>query len=155
MAMAEPVIAITPIDDEELLYRAVRSGEIVRTAQGKVEVKAEAFSDRKNRPSVDRAQMRNFDPCLTRDSFGFDRGVIMLYAHQVRSISPLDDFDASGATIRGPQVDVEHKPLPDNLAHAEIFGQPHIEKKSLFRRLRVALSRLAEEHSERILWPVQ
>lgn len=139
------------VSPDELLYRVVYASDLARKEDGKVEVKPEAFRDRYNRPSVDRAYLRNFNPHLSRDAFGSDRSIVALYAREVRDISPLDDNDEKGNPIAGPQIDVESKPEEDNISHAEIFGTPIIEKKNLFRRLRVRLSRIAEQHQDEIL----
>lgn len=144
------------VNDDELLYRVVYAKHIVALPDGKVEIKSEAFGDRQKRPSVDRAHLRDFDPNLSRAAFGSNRGVVALYAREVRAISPLDAYDKNQNLIAGPQVDVEPKPIIDpvsNVAHAEIFGTPAIEKDNLFKRLKVSLSRIAERHIESILWP--
>ena len=148
------------VADCEMLYRAVFDDDIWRDEAGKIIVGSEAFRDRYNRPSVDRAHLCDHNSRLTRDYFGEDRGVVGLYAHEIRAISPLDDFDDKSNLIEGPQVDVEPKPIdePDSIpnpAHAEIFGTPAIEKKGLFKRLRIRLSRIAQEHPELILWPLE
>ena len=139
------------VSPDELLYRVVYASDLTRKADGKVEVKPEAFRDRYNRPSVDRAYLRNFNPNLSRDAFGSGRGIIALYTREIRAISPLEDNDEKGNSIEGPLIDVESKPEEHNLSHAEIFGKPTIEKKNLFRRLRVRLSRIAEQHQDQIL----
>lgn len=141
------------IESGEWLYRAVYANEVVRREDGSVEVKAEAFRDQHYRPSVDQASLREFEPHRTRDYFGADRAVVTLTAAQVRSISPLADYDSKGREVEGPQVDVEPVPLEDNRAHAEIFGKPAIHRDKLFKRLRLSLSRLAEQHPDRVLWP--
>ena len=146
------------VADRELLYRVVYDDDIWRDEVGAIIVGSEAFRDRYNRPSVDRAHLRDHNPRLSRDAFGIDRGVVGLYAHEVRAISPLDDFDDKSKPIKGPQVDVEPKPIDEpglvpNPAHAEVFGTPAIEKKALFKRLRIRLSRIAQKHPEFILWP--
>ena len=148
------------VADCEMLYRVVFDEDISRGENGAVVVGSQAFRDRYNRPSVDRAHLRNFNPRLARDTFGEDRGVIVIFAHEVRAISPLDAYDPKGNPIEGPQIDVEPKPvnepdLPLNPAHAEIFGTPAIKKDNLFKRLNVRLSRIAEKHPELILWPLE
>ena len=159
--MAEELsLSADRVADDELLYRVVYDNDIWRDEKGEVFVGPEAFRDRTNRPSVDRAHLRDYNPRLSRDAFGADRGIIGLYAHEVRAISPLDDFDSKGNVVDGPQVDVEPKPLdepdsPPNPAHAEIFGTPAISSKGLFKRLRVRLSRIAQKHPELILWPLE
>ena len=153
---SEEQLRPSEIADEELLYRAVRPNEIVRGHNGTIEIKPQAFDDRKNRPSVDRAHMVNYAPERTRDFFGPEQGVLSLYAYQVRAISPLSDFDEKGKPIIGPQVDVEPAPImkpPVNLAHAEICGKPHIEKAGLFKRLRLSLAREAAKNQSLILLP--
>lgn len=141
------------VGKHELLYRVVDANDLVALPEGKVQIRPEAFRDRFNRPSVDRAHLRNFDPNLSIVAFGADRGIVAIYAQEVRAISPLDDYDTKGNPITGPQVDVEPKPEENNASHAEIFGTPVIEKDKLFKRLRVSLSRIAEGNYELVLWP--
>jgi hypothetical protein len=165
MEMAEKLTPsiTTFVREEELLYRATESSEIWQE-EDLVRVGPEAFRDPLNRPSVDRAEMRGFNPDLTRDYVCQDKsrpdcGIVALYSKQVRQISPLEQLDAKGQPVSGPQINVEHVPLPAedtrpaNDSHAEIFGSPHISAKNLFRRLKVRLAQEAEKNQDQILFP--
>lgn len=133
------------VGDDEMLYRAVRnnSQNVVVDAAGAVRLSSQAFSDRRMRPSVDRARLRNHESALTR--FDVTDGVVRLIAAQVRGLS-VSVNDANGNPIPDQVhvADVEPVPLPENPAHAEIFGRPEFDNKAAFRRLCDLLARLAE-----------
>lgn len=138
------------VTDDELLYRRIprntpetqyydRSGERLR-------VLAQSFSERaiaegqpfagEYRLSVDRAQLRGFDPNLTRqvvpgrapETFG----IVVLPADEVRNISGVADI------VPDPIINDPH--LPDNPAHALICvrysaGATKTANKNVYRNV--------------------
>ncbi len=136
MAVADK-IEDAPIADDELLYRAVRAQYVARDG-GALRLRSQAFFDRRLRPSVDRALPRNNDPSETR--FNTTDSVVSITAESVRTIRATRN-DAKGNLIQEYVADVEPVPLPDNLAHAEIFGRPPFDNEKVFRRICEALTR--------------
>jgi hypothetical protein len=63
---------------------------------------------------------------------------LSLVARDVRSLTA-----THGTTGQEYGVDVEPVPLPDNPAHAEIFGRPPFDTDKVFERIKQALARLA------------
>ncbi len=134
----------TPITNDEILYRCLFPGMDMYKFRpdGTLEITSQAFADREGRASVDRAKIRGNNPQHTlRDPMG---GVISVVAGDVRSIT---NADITRNNRGGPfKVEVEHVPLPENEAHAEIFTIPPFtdaDRKNS-RRLRIALAQLAE-----------
>jgi hypothetical protein len=137
--MADSPVTPVAVGDDELLYRAVRAGFVRRMGDGELRISSQAFADRMMRPSVDRAPLRNFDPSLTR--FNPSDGVVSVTARDVRSINATRN-DANGNPVQEYVADVEPVPLPDNPAHAEIFGRPGFDNDKVFRRVCEALTRV-------------
>lgn len=136
-----------PITKDEILYRRVPSGRKLykRLPDGSFQIEAEAFDNRDCRISVDRAELCNNDPLHTLGES--DGGVVSLLTLDVRSIEGLKRNDSKGRVIQTFTVDVEHMPIPENSAHAEIHGIPEFtdtDQKGSFRRLRYRLAQLAE-----------
>ena len=130
------------VEDEEVLYRNVRLDDCFRS--GPEKVRSSAFMDRERKPSVDRAELCDHNPFYTRR--GSD-GVVSLLAGEVRQIGDV----VLQAPLRVYEVDVQpdpikdHPELPDNPAHARIYLRPDSDNDKLFRRLRIALARLANQ----------
>ena len=141
------------VADDEALYRAVANlrEHFPRDAQGVRRLSAAVFSDRKMRPSVDRAYLRGYQP--ERSKFSLSDGVLQVYAHQVRAISVLQN-DEKGRPMpyRAFVADVEPVPVPENEAHAEIYGKPPFDNKSVFRRVCEVLTRNSEWAVEPTDW---
>ncbi len=132
------------VRNEEELYRSVR-GEIeydeysVNDA-GKYIVQPAAFRDRHKRPSVDRAELRNFDPSLSKLSD--TDGIVSLVTGEIRFL-PKVDIELADHTI-----DVIYTPISENPAHSEISMTPtyrisNNREKKAFKSLQKALARLA------------
>ena len=136
-------MSVTFVENEEVLYRrlAMNWGLYRLAAAGTVQISSQAFADRNQRPSVDRAWLRSFDPSFTR--LDPTDGVISLQAGDVRAIDTLQQSDEQGNVIQ-VRVDVEHVPIPGNYAHAEVYTAPPCTK-SAFRRLRERLAQLANQ----------
>ena len=138
--------------DDEILYRRIPSGKRLYSFRpdGSIEIEPTAFDDRECRPSVDRAALCNNDPRCTLNRLntsGLDGGVVSLIARDVRSIEGIVKNDSKGNPLPNFIIDVEHMPLPDNYAHAEIYGNPAFglaDRKRVFRKLGHRLAMLAE-----------
>src|ERR1041384_3501139 len=102
MEVAEPSGVVPPahVDDEELLYHAVRQRHFSRLSETEVTVSANAYTDREMRPSVDRAQMRDFEPHRTR--FNESDGIVSLVTKEVRAINDVFQNTASGQPTGAP-----------------------------------------------------
>ena len=75
------------IRDDEVLYRSVRGKygeEYSYDNIGKLKISSEAFRDRDRKPSVDRAELRGFNPVLSK--LNDTDGVISLMTANVRAI---------------------------------------------------------------------
>ncbi len=82
-------MSITFVENEEVLYRRlpVNKGLYRVAADETVQISSQAFADRNQRPSVDRARLHSFDPSFTR--LDPTDGVISLQAGDVRAIDTL------------------------------------------------------------------
>ena len=136
----EPISAFAQIENDETLYRAVRNDPRFFPEDGKGgrRISSMAFNDSKRRPSVDRALFCPAGAVETRSRFAEGSGALALFAGEVRGLSAV--HGATGA-IYG--VDAEAVPLPENSAHAEIFGRPPFDTEKLFERIKHSLSRIA------------
>ena len=136
------------ISDEEQLYRSVRAElsahEYTYDSTGRLKFRSNAFRDRNKKPSVDRANLRDFDPSLSRPNE--TDGIVTLPTGDVRAIGDvttrIDDN-----TVRH-RVDVEYSPRAQNSAHSQIVICPEYfgsttKQENAFYLLRVALARLA------------
>lgn len=129
------------VRDDEVLYRAVANDPdryLPLDAQGNRRVSSAAFNDAGRRPSVDRAALCPGGPQETRARFSPGSGVLSVAARDVRALTA-----THGGTGKVYGVDVEPVPLPDNPAHAEIFGRPPFDTDKVFERIKQALARLA------------
>lgn len=124
------------IADEEELYRSIRPDYLTREG-GVLRARSEAFGDRGQRVSVDRARLIGHDPGRTRKSR--TDAVARLLAADVRVTIP--QRDAKGQQIGVYLVDVTPDPLPDNPAHALIYANPDFVSPNHFRKLREHLAR--------------
>jgi hypothetical protein len=130
----------TPMADAEVLYRAVLNEPrfFPEDGQGGRRISSMAFNDTGRRPSVDRALLCPGGPAETRNRFRPGSGVLSLVTGEVRGLTV-----THGATGQVYGVDVEPVPLPDNVAHAEIFGRPPFDTDRIFERIKQALTRIA------------
>ena len=132
------------VQDDEELYRSVRGetkyDEYSINDAGEYIIQPAAFRDRHREPSVDRAELRGFDPSLSKLSD--TDGIVSLIAGEVRCL-PKNDIKLTAHTI-----DVIFMPTRDNPAHSQIMITPKssISKtrtKKVFKSLQKALARLA------------
>lgn len=144
---------VSPIEDDEDLYRSVPvdKGHFHYAEDGRLVISAPAFSDRRKRPSVDRAKLCNYDAHASRKQQ--DAGVVKVVAKAVRDLTPMSVFDGK-RQIASAIIDIEHVPIEgqsdiaDNPAHAEIFAASTTGAplgNGFHRRLCEALARLATE----------
>ena len=138
------------VRDDEELYRSVRSESEVEEYfldRGKLIIRPAAFNDKSKKPSVDRAELKGFDPSLSKHNE--TDGIVSLITGEVRAIKEVktntQDKDVRHA------VDVIYEPTPKNHAHSQIIVDPEFfdtesKQKKTFRKLRVALARLATEN---------
>src|SRR5579884_1015647 len=142
------------VGDDELLYRRIPAGRKLYKYRidGTIEISSQAFSDRQFRVSVDRAALWGNNPRHTLGNV--PGGVVGLVCREVRGLDDLARNDQRGEIIQRFSIDVEPAPLPDNLAHAEIYAIPPFtdaDKKGAFHRLCRRLARLAEAKPWEIL----
>jgi hypothetical protein len=125
------------ITDDEELYRSVKQEHLIYE-NGVLRAISEAFGDRNQRVSVDRASLVDNDPRRTQKS-GTD-AVARLVAGAVRCSLPRRD--AKGQETGTYAIDVIPEPLPDNPAHAVIYANPSFVSPNHFRKLRERLARI-------------
>ncbi len=112
--------------------------------KGNLQISSEAFRDRDRKPSVDRAELRGYDPTLSKLSD--TDGVISLMTADVRAIgivkTKIQNEDA---------VDVVYAPTSENPAHSLIIVKPEFfgsknKQRNVFKLLQFALAELAEKN---------
>jgi hypothetical protein len=128
------------VAENETLYRAIMNDPRMLPIdnQGIQRISTSAFNDAGRRPSVDRAILCPAGAIDTRNRFSQGSGVLSLVAADVRAISTVH-----GSTGQVYGVDVEPVPLPENAAHAEIFGRPPFDTDKVFDRIKQSLARIA------------
>jgi hypothetical protein len=137
------------VDDAESLYRRAPKDSIAYE-EGAERISSTAFNDRYNKPSVDRAKLRN-SPEETKDQP--TDGIIELSAAEVRGISEVEITDPKTNPPAYYVVDVLPRPVEQdveksikaNLAHAQIEATPHAQANSRFRKIKEALAVIANE----------
>ena len=131
MALADPIA------DDEMLYRSVRPMHFT-FHEGRYVTTPEAFSDRTQKISFDRARLST--PESSR--MGEDQAIFGLTAGEVRAIE--------GAKIHETAfcIEVYASPLPLNFAHAHVAaadakGNELLLPDTAFRRLKKRISEVA------------
>ena len=134
-----------PVRNDETLYRSVRRsvGGDKETAEyiyynGELRFRPKAFNDRHQKPSVDRAELREYNPSLSR--LDETQGIVSLNAGEVRAI----DLDVH-------TVDVIYTPTQENRAHSEITMTSECcvsrsQRKREFNLLKTELADIATEN---------
>lgn len=134
------------VEDEEVLYRSVPN-ECFTIANGALQLTSTAFNDPTQKPSVDRAKLCGANPVYTKKRP--TDGVVSLTVLSVRQIADVVQNDKYGNPKFAYAVDAIPDPvkddpvLPDNLAHALIVANPDFESKSVFKKLKESLARIA------------
>jgi len=142
------------VRDDELLYRSVRSESEVEEYffdRGKLIIRPAAFNDKRKKPSVDRAELREFDPSLSK--LNETDGIVSLIAGDIRSIKEVETKAEDRSVVHAVDVIYDPNPEsdPENYAHSQIIVAPEFfgtgsKQKSTFKKLRVALATLATEN---------
>ncbi len=144
------------ISNDDEVYRSVRGDindeEYCYDDNGKLIIRYKAFCDRTNKPSVSRANLLNNEPAKAR--LGKGQGIVSLITKDIREkIIDIQTDDTKHL------IDVISDPLSDdndadvhmrNKAHALIVVSPGFygtrsKKDKVFKRLQLALARLATE----------
>jgi hypothetical protein len=135
-------VAEDHVTDEERMYRSARASEVLHDASGRpVRVSSQAFGDRSQQVSVDRAVRCDHNPHFTQKSPS--DAVVELIAREVRAIRSLVQRDEQGREVGLYTIGVRPDPLPDNAAHAVIYPDPQFASRSVFKRLQEQLAQLA------------
>lgn len=133
------------VADGEVLYRRVPRQYYTVAPDNTLKVTSQAFAERNQRPSVNRADLCNHDPVPMCN--GPTDGVVSIVTKDVRDTDTVVQNDARGRPIQIYYVDVDPAPLADNPAHAEIYVQPQCPTPNVFRKLCTRLARLANERA--------
>lgn len=140
---------INDVQDDEVLYRRVLYGvSHYRIIDGKPKLSSQAFTDRNQAPSVDRATLRGNDPYLTQKNP--TDSVVSLLTSDVRATDTVKTFE-NGVPKIIYKIDVVSVPLigipgeNDNSAHAEIRPNPEYKGDKPFRKLLERLALLAND----------
>jgi hypothetical protein len=125
------------------VYRLVRDIYLVRLETGEWRPTKDAFlGGPEFRISVDRAKLRDNDPTpMLQDETD---SICRLIVEQVRGIDVGSKMTPTGDEIHPYTVRVDATPTSWNIAHADIYAHPERATKKAYRRLRDALSVLAE-----------
>ena len=138
------------VRNEEELYRSVRGKleEYSYDSKGKLRISSEAFRDRDRKPSVDRAELRGFNPVLSKLSD--TDGVVSLMTADVRAIGTVKTKILNEDVVIHA-VDVVYAPTAENPAHSQIVVNPEFfgsksKQRNVFKLLQLALAELAEKN---------
>ena len=140
------------VSDDEKLYRSIR-GALTEDEYYYDEhdrsliITPKAFLDSKKEPSIDRAELKNFEPHQSKLSE--TDGIVTLVTEEVRAIGDVVTITEAEARVEHA-VDVKPDPTEDNVAHSLIVVTPEFlgsktKQKHVFKLLRIALARLATE----------
>lgn len=135
----------TTVKDDEILYRRVQAGKKLKVRQpdGTFRVSSQAFRDPNYRPSVNRAELCDYNP--SKVQFEPTDGVVSLVTRDVRAIDSVILYGQNRYPIQSYNIDVEHMPEQNNFAHAEIYMSPATNSQGVFRRLQERLAQLASQ----------
>jgi hypothetical protein len=132
------------VTDEEVLYRCVFYGRnLYQIQENTAEISSQAFADREMHPSVDRANLRDNNPCYSQKDE--KDGVVSLIAQDVRLIDSVIQNNPQGKPEFIYKIDVLPRPVEENLAHAQIEPSPKYRNKTPFRKLLERLAYLANQ----------
>ncbi|MUG97109.1 hypothetical protein F7734_34175 [Scytonema sp. UIC 10036] len=143
------------VTDDELLYRCVfHGGNYYQMEEHGVRLSSQAFADRGQAPSVDRAKLCNHNPQWTQKNT--NDAVVSLVAGDIRMIDDIVQKDAKGKEIiYAYKIDVHPRPLGDNPAHAQIEPSPAYQNRNVFRKVSEKLARLATERVAHHGWEIE
>jgi hypothetical protein len=141
------------VADDEIIYRCIFYGRDWYLVEAdRMRISSQAFSDRNQVPSVDRAILQNHDP--TQSQRNPEDGVLSLVVADVRQIDSVRQLDAKGKLVQSYKIDVVADPVVGNLAHAEVRPMPQYQTKSVFRKLQERLAILAMQRIEQQGWDI-
>lgn len=138
-------MAADSVGDDEVLFRSVsvKHSQCKRDEAGRWKLSSQAFADRTQKPSVDRAILCNSDPFFTQKSP--KDGVVSVVAVEVRGIKGVTQNDTNGNVVMTHAFDVIPNPIiPDNPAHALIVSTPDYSKPRVFKKLLERLRYIAD-----------
>jgi hypothetical protein len=132
------------VGDEEVLYRCVFYGRnLYQIQENTAKISSQAFADRNMRPSVDRADLCENNPCHSQKDE--KDAIVSLLTKDVRLIDSVIQNNPKGEPEFTYKIDVLPRPFEDNQAHAQIEPSPEYRNKTPFRKLLERLARLADE----------
>jgi hypothetical protein len=142
------------VTNDELLYRCIFCGldKYYRIGESGLELSSQAFTDRNQAPSVDRAKLCSYDPQFTQKNP--EDGVASLITGEVRMIN-VSQNDPKGNPIFDYRIDVCPRPTDENPSHAQIEPSPDYRNKSTFRKVAEKLARLATERIKKQGWEIE
>ena len=130
------------ITNEEILYRCVfHERNCYQIIDNTAEVSTLAFTDKNKQPSVDRANLCNYDPSHTQKND--QDAVVSLITENVRAIKIVQN-DPKGNPEFPYKIDVIYRPLDENVAHAQIEPSPEYRNRTPFKKLLERLAYLAK-----------
>lgn len=140
MALADDGLAIEghgPVRNRELLYRSIKRVYCKEQKKsGGSYLSTQALTDPQYRISVYRAALcGNFPSHAQAEDKDYVR---VLYAEDVRAIDTVIKFD-NNEPREHYRVDVAPAPRCDGSSHAEIFTDPEITSRGVFKRLQARL----------------
>jgi hypothetical protein len=109
-ANPSPLVPDAHVDDEEVLYHAVRYEHFTRLSDTEILVSENAYWDAKKQPSVDRALLRENEPQQTR--FHESDAIVSLVTKEVRTIDTIFQNTPKGKPTGDPyRFDVIWRPV--------------------------------------------
>ncbi len=132
------------IGDNEIIHRCVFYGRnCYKIIENAAKITSQAFTDRSQKPSVDRAILCDFNPQYTQKTPR--DGVVSLVVQEVRLIDFIIQNDPKGNLEFLYKIDVIYCPLDNNIAHAQIEPNPEYRNDKPFRKLLERLVYLASQ----------
>ena len=144
------------VADEELLYRSIphaKSNDYIHQTVDELKISSQAFSDRSQKPSVNRASLDKYDP--TKVQVNSKDAVVGLATSDVRKTDKVKKQSQDGADLVVYKIDVIHRPTEINFAHAQIEPSPEYETKNIFRKLTESLAFLANQRIKDYGWEIE
>ena len=142
------------VRDDETLYRGVLGeGEQYTCDDGEITIEARAFRDKEQQPSVNRAELTEYDPALFICLAHLDKrnGVVSLNAHEIRDI---------GIELQHHTVDIIPARDECNPGHAKIIMIPQRQvskskRRDEFDSLREYLAEIATDSVSENGWALE
>lgn len=144
------------VSDDELLYRSIPQAKLndyIHHTGGEIRISSQAFSDRGQKPSVNRAVLDSYDP--TKVQVNPKDAVVGLVTIDVRKIDKVKKQGSDGSDLVIYKIDVIHRPTENNFAHSQIEPSPEYETKNVFRKLTESLAFLANQRIKNHGWEIE